>query len=519
MAQRGDGLAPVVSGDAYAGAQRHAAQHAFAASHQHLPHADIMYFLHGGYSAKQYNGRILNPWVQQQSPLAPLWLILAYNPALPLHATKAASYPFMVVYPVSDVKVRTVGSSPRQVPDWPDGENSLADGNPFVLEYGLTLDGGAAPSRLPETRRTVRNRAPGRPPWKERGLVVPVFRCPDNPIITPADVRPSSPGFEVVGVFNAGVARHGDQVILLLRVAERPICDDPGVAVASVYDLTTRQIELLRFDHGDPKLDLSDPRTITTSDGTFLTSISHLRVARSTDGLNFQIDPEPALAAVAAYETFGIEDPRITPVDGVYYITYVAVSPHGVATALASTRDFTAFNRHGIIFCPENKDAVIIPDRINGLWYALHRPASPFSARNEIWIARSPDLLCWGNHRPLLGLRRGLWDGGRIGPGAVPFEIEQGWVEVYHGADANGRYCLGAVLLDSTRPWRVLARTDEPILAPQAPYETAGFFGNVVFTCGLLVEQARLRVYYGAADTSVCYAEIPLADVVAALSR
>jgi len=322
---------------------------------------------------------------------------------------------------------------------------------------------------------------------------------------------------EVVGVFNAGVARYGSQVILLLRVAERPAGSAPDAAVAPVYDLTTRQIELRRFDRGDSTLDLSDPRTITTADGTSLTSISHLRVARSTDGLNFQIDPRPALAAAAPYETFGIEDPRITPVDGVYYITYVAVSPHGVATALASTRDFEVFDRHGIVFCPENKDVVLLPDCINGFWYALHRPASPFSARHEIWMARSADLLCWGDHRPLLGLRPGRWDGARIGAGAVPFEIEQGWVEVYHGADVQGRYCLGAVLLDRTAPGRVLARTDQPILAPQAPYETAGFYGNVVFTCGLLVEQARLRVYYGAADTSVCYAEIPLADVVDAL--
>jgi len=160
---------------------------------------------------------------------------------------------------------------------------------------------------------------------------------------------------------------------------------------------------------------------------------------------------------------------------------------------------------------------VLFPESIDGQYYALHRPSSPFSQKNEIWLAQSPDLLCWGNHRYVMGLGKAAWDQAKIGPGAVPFKTEQGWLEIYHGVDTHERYCLGAVLLDAQAPWRVLARSRHPILAPEESYERDGFFGNVVFTCGLLFEDDMLKTYYGAADTSMCYVEIPLDDVLKSL--
>ncbi|UCD50830.1 MAG: glycoside hydrolase family 130 protein [Phycisphaerales bacterium] len=238
---------------------------------------------------------------------------------------------------------------------------------------------------------------------------------------------------------------------------------------------------------------------------------------RILDGVHFDIDDRPALTAADGYEAFGIEDPRITGIDDTYYINYVAVAASGVTTCLASTRDFKSFRRHGVIFHPENKDVVILPQRIGGQYYALHRPHSPLFRKNDIWIAESPDLLCWGRHRHLMGLRDGSWDETRIGAGAVPFRIDEGWLEIYHGADRNSRYCLGAVLFDGEKPWEILARSKRPIFEPQAEYERAGFFGHVVFSCGLLFEDDMLKIYYGAADTVTCYAELPLSDVRAAL--
>jgi beta-1,2-mannobiose phosphorylase / 1,2-beta-oligomannan phosphorylase len=246
---------------------------------------------------------------------------------------------------------------------------------------------------------------------------------------------------------------------------------------------------------------------------TYLTSISHLRLAHSRDGVHFQVADRPALGPANEYETFGLEDPRITRLDDTFYVDYVGVSPLGVTTCLAATRDFLAFERLGVIFHPDNKDVVLLPERIGGRFYALHRPHSSLFLRNDIWIAQSPDLICWGRHRYLMGTREGKWDQTRIGAGAVPFRTERGWLEFYHGADRDNRYCMGAVLLDAEQPWEILARSEGPVFMPEADYERAGFFGNVVFSCGLLFEDETLKVYYGAADTSICYAEIPLADV------
>jgi len=343
---------------------------------------------------------------------------------------------------------------------------------------------------------------------------VKVFRSPQNPIIEPKDVKPSRDDFEIIGVFNTGVTRLQDEVILLLRVAERPISKNPDIIPTAVYDVAEGEFAKRQFSKNDPENDFSDPRLIITPDQTYLSSISHLRLARSTDGVNFQIEDTPTIPAANEYETFGIEDPRITFIDGRYYFTYVAVCPFGVTTCLASTKDFSFFERHGVIFCPENKDVVLFPEKIDDKYYALHRPDSPLFRKHDIWVAESFDLYCWGNHRYLMGPRTNHWDEIKVGASAVPFKTDQGWLEIYHGADRNNRYCLGAVLLDTDEPWKIVARLEEPILEPQTDYEIEGFFGNVVFNCGLLYEEDKLKIYYGVADTAVCYAEVALKDVL-----
>lgn len=341
-----------------------------------------------------------------------------------------------------------------------------------------------------------------------------VFRSPQNPIIKPKDIKPSRSDFEVIGAFNVGVARFKNEVILLLRVAERPISTHPDVTLAGLYDVTKAEIVLKEFSKNDSKIDFSDPRLIITPAGTYLTSISHLRLARSKDGIDFKIDDTPTFTPANDLESFGIEDPRITLIGNTYYINYVAVSPFGVTTSLASTKDFKTFQCHGVIFCPENKDVVLFPEKIDGKYYALHRPVSPLFKKNEVWISQSPDLICWGNHRYLMAPGAAPWDRLKIGASAVPFKIDAGWLEVYHGVDKNNRYCLGAVLLDEKQPWKIIARSKKPIFAPETDYECEGFFGNVVFSCGLLYEDKKLKIYYGAADTTVCYAEIPIKDVL-----
>ncbi|MCP4399183.1 MAG: glycosidase [bacterium] len=341
-----------------------------------------------------------------------------------------------------------------------------------------------------------------------------VVRSPYNPIISPEDVKASRPDFEVICAFNAGVAHFENTVILLLRIAERPIPPDEHSCTVSLYDVGTGELVLKKFDTRDPDYDFSDPRGIHGPSGSYLTSLSHLRVARSSDGIHFDIEETPALFPKNIYEIYGIEDPRISCIAGQYYINYTAVSCFGTATALASTRDFVSFQRHGVILAPDNKDVTIFPEKIRGKYYALHRPSTSALGRPEIWIAESPDLICWGNHRHVMGLRDTAWDSARIGASAVPFRTEQGWLEIYHGADKNHRYCLGAVLLSEDEPWNVIARSRQAILEPEVDYELEGFFGNVVFSCGVLYEDGLVKIYYGASDTSTAYAEISIDDIL-----
>lgn len=347
-------------------------------------------------------------------------------------------------------------------------------------------------------------------------------RAPENPIVTPAMVRPSRPDLEVVGAFNPAAIRHENEIVLLLRVAEAPP-PSAGEIAAPIYNADSGRIEIRKWSRDAGGVDASDPRVIVANGRTWLTSISHLRLARSTDGIHFGVDPEPALSPETAYETFGIEDPRITLLDGTYWINYSAVSPYGVSTALASTRDFRTFERHGIIFPPSNKNVTIFPEKIGGRYAALHRPMLDGFERPAIWTASSPDLLSWGGHRFVAAARDDSWDNAKIGGGAVPFRVRagsrDGWLAVYHGVTGSPpAYSLGALLLDAKDPSHVLARSREPILRPEAAYERDGFFNGVVFTCGLLAEDDLVRIYYGAADGVTAVADLSLDEILAGLS-
>ena len=352
---------------------------------------------------------------------------------------------------------------------------------------------------------------------------VTALRPPGNPILTPAMIAPSRPDLQVVGVFNPAATRHEAETVLLLRVAEAPAGTRPGEIAAAVWDVEASDLQVRRWRRDATGVDASDPRMVIADGQTWLTSISHLRVARSTDGLAFTVDPFPALSPETPYESFGVEDARITRIDGTYWINYTAVSPHGIATALASTTDFRRFERHGIVFPPNNRDVTIFPERIGGRYVALHRPMPSGLGDVAIWIASSPDLMSWGDHRHVASARASGWDDAKIGGGAVPFRVRSdrwnGWLAVYHGVtESPTTYSLGALLLDPDDPSKVIGRSRHPILAPETPYEREGFFGGVVFTCGLVDEGDRVRVYYGAADGVTAVADLSLREILAELA-
>lgn len=240
---------------------------------------------------------------------------------------------------------------------------------------------------------------------------------------------------------------------------------------------------------------------------------SFFALARSRDGLHFQIDENPVLmpdteGRFSQDEIGGLEDPRITIIDDVCYVVYTAVGPFGPRIALARTNDGLTYDRLGIISEPGNKDGVLFPRKINGRYARLDRPIG--LGRGSIWISYSPDLLHWGEAEMVMAPRGGYWDDYRIGASVPPIETEEGWLEIYHGvkmSPAGPIYRIGTALLDLDDPSRVIKRGAAPILSPREDYERIGDIPNVCFACGAVVApNGDMKIYYGAADTSICVA-------------
>jgi len=339
-------------------------------------------------------------------------------------------------------------------------------------------------------------------------------------LLRPSDVPPSRPDMEVIGVFNPGAVRTDEGIVLLVRVAEQPAERRKGFTALPRWDVEQRTYVTDWIpNHEWTQVDVRVMHCHQTA-LVRLTFISHLRVFYSRDGRTLESRAGPWFEPENEYEEFGVEDPRITLIGDMYYITYVAVSRHGVATALASTRDFASFQRHGIIFPPENKDVMLFPEAIGGLYHALHRPngATAFT-KPEMWLATSPDFLHWGRHERLLGGGED-WDLGRIGGGAPPIKTDAGWLEMYHGnskreADKNvGTYSGGLLLLDLQNPRRILGRCGQ-VFVPETDFEREGFVPNVVFPTALIQKNDTALVYYGAADTYVGVVEFSMPEILA----
>jgi beta-1,2-mannobiose phosphorylase / 1,2-beta-oligomannan phosphorylase len=388
-------------------------------------------------------------------------------------------------------------------------------------------------------------------------------RLAENPLLVAKDVAPSQAALEVVSVFNAATALVGDEVVLLLRVAERPRSDvelppdaltldfsgphpvrkplahgyskDDVIGMAFM-DTSTEppSVKVAYIPKDLPGLDLRDPRAIRYRNSSgplrmvnegyqdYLAQISHLRVARSRDGVRFKVDPAASFGPHVPLEEYGVEDPRVTYLDGAFQITYVSVSRWGITTSLATTTDFRTFDRKGVIFLPDHKDVVIFPEKIGGRYVALTRPMpQSFGRIFGIWIAFSADLMSWGDHVPLALPRWGSWDELRTGASAVPIRTERGWLELYHGVDRDTTYAMGALLLDLEDPRKVIARSAKPILKPTEVYETVGLFNQTVFSCGHIPlddRGERIRLYYGAADSCVAAADFEVREILDSLA-
>ena len=243
---------------------------------------------------------------------------------------------------------------------------------------------------------------------------------------------------------------------------------------------------------------------------------SHLCAARSANGEdNWRIDSHPTLLADPEHfpeELWGIEDPRITYIPELkkYAIVYTAYTHDGPGVALALTENFDSFERYGLVMQPEDKDAALLPRRIDGHWVLIHRPVTNRGA--HMWVSYSPDLRYWGNHKLMLVARKGAWwDANKIGLSPPPIETPQGWLVIYHGVrqtSSSSIYRLGLALFDLHTPERCLNRSNEWIFGPVESYEHHGDVDDVVFPCGYTIasDGDTIRIYYGGADSSIALA-------------
>lgn len=250
---------------------------------------------------------------------------------------------------------------------------------------------------------------------------------------------------------------------------------------------------------------------------------SIIGLAESVDGYAFTVRDCPFITPAQAgvfreYEAFGVEDPRISCIDGVYYITYSAYSKHGVRIGLAKTTDFSSIERISLITEADYRNVVIFPEKINGRYVRLDRPHSAISPW-AIWISYSKDLIYWGESELIMMPVPYHWDEMKIGPGATPIKTEHGWLSIYHGVfpTMDGAiYRLGVALHDLENPAKIIGVGDSWILQPEDPWEVTGYVHNVVFTCGAIAEpDGSVKIYWGGADSVMCVGTAQLDDLVA----
>lgn len=344
-----------------------------------------------------------------------------------------------------------------------------------------------------------------------------VLRHLQNPLITTKDIRPSQDNWEVLSVLNPGVFQFDGKIWLLLRVAERPIQKEGFVSFPILNAIG--KYEIKEYAITDEKLDLSDVRMVGYEDRMYLSTISHLRLVCSEDGISFYEpkDFPTKIFGCGPQETFGIEDCRVSYIGDRYYLTFTQVSEQGVGVGMMHTKDWQSFTREGMIIPPHNKDCALFEEKINNSHYCLHRPSGLGLGGNFIWISSSPDLVHWGNHSCLIQTRKGMWDSARVGAGAAPIKTEKGWLAIYHGADDKHRYCLGAILMDINDPTKIIGRSEEPLMEPTTEYEINGFFGQVIFTNGHIVDGDTIHIYYGASDEVICQGTTGIGEVLESL--
>ena len=261
--------------------------------------------------------------------------------------------------------------------------------------------------------------------------------------------------------------------------------------------------------------------------------ISRIGYASSSDGFQFDRRHNIAISPTEDYEKNGMEDPRITQIDGKIFVTYVVLSEYvknhpKIFSALAVTKNYDEFEKVGIITkdFENNKDVIFFPDKFkvnsnfsnNSSFLILHRPTSLSNpdyqlSRPSIWLSISDSESTLTNSMLLLKPEQD-WESLKIGAGPSPIKTKKGWLLIYHGVSTDKIYRAGAALLDLDDPRKVIARTKQPILEPVEDYEKIGDVNNVVFPTGTVIIDKKLLLYYGGADRVCCVASASIDELI-----
>ena len=352
----------------------------------------------------------------------------------------------------------------------------------------------------------------------------------DKLLLQPKDFTPSFTDWTVEGILNpAAIRLPNKKIMLYARVAESGGVDQKQMKTCPV--ISTEEDYKTHFSEVNKgKFFKMGGNIVRVNDGTCrLTTLSHFRkIILSEDGFTVEkIYQEPVFTGKVGDGKYGVEDPRLTFIkdEKTYAMTYVVVNEkEGVCTSLATTKDITSdiWERKGIIFREQNKDAFLFPEKINREYIALHRPEGFFHfSKPSIWISHSKDLIYWGKEKVIMAPRENSWEQDRIGSGAPPIKTKEGWLLIYHGVrniDDKGHYSAGAALLDLKDPTKVIARSpkDEPLLTPTSSYEAEGFIDNVVFPTGAILDldKKHLLIYSGGADKIISVKKILIDDIL-----
>ena len=262
-----------------------------------------------------------------------------------------------------------------------------------------------------------------------------------------------------------------------------------------------------------------------------------LGVAESCDGVHWSVHEKPLFdndSYSRESDVRRLYDPRLTVIDDKLYLCLAMDTRHGIRGAIAELNDsLDSFNIISVS-APDNRNMVLFPERIGGMYMRLERPFTVYSRggkdRFDIWASKSPDLKYWGDSELVMGVEHVPFANDKIGPAAPPIKTKYGWLTTFHAVDIesgrgkNGwepkwekRYTAGIMLLDLEDPTKVIGMSKEPLIAPELPFETdEGFRQQVIFPGGMILEDDEtVKIYYGASDTVECLATASLSDLIA----